>query len=69
MTTLAALRLAGGDADDLRAALVAALAAHPTRAAAARALGIAPRNFARTCARAGVPLAPLPAGRRPQWAT
>ena len=67
-STLAALRRTGG-ADAVRAAIVAALAAHPTRADAARALGIAPRNLTRTCARAGVPLAPLRAGRRSQWAT
>ena len=59
---LAARRRAGG-ADAVRAAILAAIAAHPTRAAAARALGIDPRALARAARRAGVALEPKAAGR------
>ena len=64
---LAALRRTGG-ADAVRAAILAALAAHPTRADAARALGIDPRALARAARRAGVVLERRAAGRprRPQ---
>lgn len=56
------LRAEGGAAA-VRRELLAALAAHPTRAAAARALGIVPRNLRRLAASVGVALERLPAGR------
>ena len=55
--TFADLRRAGG-ADAVRAAILAALAAHPTRAAAARALGIAPSHLTRAARRVGLALDP-----------
>lgn len=60
--TLAALRRAGGD-DAVRKALERALREHPTRADAARSLGIDVRNLARTARRVGLTLPRLPAGR------
>lgn len=65
--TLADLRRAGG-ADAVRAAILAALAAHPTRAAAARALGIAPSHLTRAARRVGVVLERRAAGRRKRGA-
>ena len=56
------LRAEGGAAAG-RKELLAARAAHPTRAAAARALGIAPANLRRVAASVGVVLERLPAGR------
>ena len=61
--TLAEARTEGGAAA-VRAAIVAALAAHPTRAAAARSLGTTPQALAAAARRVGVVLAPLRAGRR-----
>lgn len=56
------LRAEGGAAA-VRAALEVALARHPTRAAAARSLGIAPTHLRRVAASVGIELERLPAGR------
>ena len=54
---------AEGGAPAVRDALEVALARHPTRAAAARSLGIAPTHLRRVAASVGVVLERLPAGR------
>ena len=62
LSPLATLRAEGGAAA-VRDALEVALARHPTRAAAARSLGIAPTHLRRLAASVGVALERLPAGR------
>lgn len=65
MSPLATARREGG-ASAVRAAIERALREHPTRADAARALGIDPRTLVRAARRAGLALDARPAGRPPR---